>query len=603
MSFRVDLWNGINIIKTQYSSTLDKLTSFYNILVSYATFQKSHYKNLESLYKDYKDKFKDDYLLDKSFLLFIENLKSESECLQKSYQFLKEEVIKSLKDTLENEKFLFTGILGDGMQIIENFTKIKNNLINAQKNYNNSLKDFNDFISNIDESDLQSVLEGDTLLTSSSTEINMSLQLDRNNTNKKENKIQQRIAKKTKLIDKINENKNEYMAELKETNEVLGLYKDKYENVLQQLEEKYKLLLNSIHLILTTIVGHKINYNNEINIIYNSYMENNLNTINVDNELFEFIIRNATKEFPAYKYEFIPVKFDNKKLDINKYLNEFNLYSDKEVIRGKSHKNEETRSFTKRSYKKKNTCKNKNINIFELNAMRSNNANENKIKSNINNIEDYIEELITDKEENVNSMGESMDLEKIKNLLDKKNEEHLIYLENIFKILNKNRAKGNFLINRMSYNVFIQIFNYILDNYSNLDYILKNIIILSQTFYIFETENGKNQLISDKDKIKSKLFIQDGLKKNPIFKNPEIWHRVINYTLSTHVCIKDISQTVDKNERNNKLNAIAFNTLVSYLCDIKYFTDDKNVFDKIKYFYVKVYNLNEDLINKEINNK
>ena len=602
MSFRVDLWNGINIIKTQYSSTLDKLTSFYNILVSYNTFQKSHCKNLESLYKDNKDKFKDDYLLDNSFFLFLENLKSESECLRKSYQFLKEEVIESLKNTLENEKFLFIGIISDGMQIIENFTKIKNSLINAQKNYNNSLKDFNDFISNIDESELQSVLEGDTLLTTSSTEINMSLQLDRN-TYKKENKIQQRIAKKTKLVDKINENKNEYMAELKETNEVLSLYNDKYENVLQQLEEKYKILLNNIHLILTTIVGHKINYNNEINIIYNSYMENNLNTINVDNELMEFIIRNATKEFPSYKYEFIPIKFDNKKLDINKYLNELNLYSDKEVVRGKSHKNEETRGLAKRSYKKKNTCKTKNINIFELNSMRSNNANENKIKSNINNIVDYIEELITDKEENVNSMGESMDLEKIKDLLDKKNEENLIYLENIFKILNKNRAKGNFLINRISYNVFIQIFNYILDNYSNLDYILKNIIILSQTFYIFEKENGKNQLISDKDKIKSKVFIQDGLKKNPIFNNPEIWHRVINYTLSTHVCSKDISQTVDKNERNNKLNAIAFNTLVSYLCDIKYFTDDKNVFDKIKYFYVKVYNLNEDLVNKEINNK
>ena len=146
MSFRVDLWNGINIIKTQYSSTLDKLTSFYNILVSYNTFQKSHCKNLESLYKDNKDKFKDDYLLDNSFFLFLENLKSESECLRKSYQFLKEEVIESLKNTLENEKFLFIGIISDGMQIIENFTKIKNSLINAQKNYNNSLKYFNDYI-------------------------------------------------------------------------------------------------------------------------------------------------------------------------------------------------------------------------------------------------------------------------------------------------------------------------------------------------------------------------------------------------------------------------------------------------------------------------
>jgi hypothetical protein len=599
MSFRVDLWNGVNLVKTQITSTFEKMSNFYNILLSYSNFQKAHCKNLETLYKENKDKFKDDYLLDKSLLLFVENFKLESECLQKSYEFIQEEVLSSFKETLENEKTLFNDIINDGIQISENYELIKNNLIINQKNYHNSLKEFNDFILSVDDNELQSILYDEVNASQSvySKEMDRSLKLERDK-NIKENKNRPQILKKMKLIEKIKENKKEYMSSLKESNEFLYIYRDKYENILQSLEDKYKLLLNNIHLTLTTTIGHKINLNNEINIIYNSYMENNLNNINIDEEIMEFIIKNATKEFPRNKFEFIPVKIDNKKLDINKYLNDLSN-PQKEMRRGKSHKNEEQRAYNERAIKKKKTCIYKDINIMEVTPFKK--VNEFKLKTNIILIGDYIEDLITDDEENICFDEETMNLDKMKTFLDRNNAEHLMYLENIFKVFNKNRAKGNFLINKVSYDIFIGLFNLILNNFSNLDYILKNAIILSQTFYIFEKNNENSN--SDDNKTKTKIFIQNGLKNNPIFNNPEIWHRVINYTLSTHVTNKDLTQLVDKNEVNKKLNAIAFNILASYLCDIKYFTDDTNVFDKIKNYYIKVYNLNEDLINKEMDSK
>ena len=87
MSFRVDLWNGLSIIKNQFNITLNKISCLSNILFSYASCQKAHSKTLESLYKDTKDKdiFKSDYLLDRSISELINNFKSESEYYREYY--------------------------------------------------------------------------------------------------------------------------------------------------------------------------------------------------------------------------------------------------------------------------------------------------------------------------------------------------------------------------------------------------------------------------------------------------------------------------------------------------------------------------------------
>ena len=44
------------------------------------------------------------------------------------------------------------------------------------------------------------------------------------------------------------------------------------------------------------------------------------------------------------------------------------------------------------------------------------------------------------------------------------------------------------------------------------------------------------------------------------------------------------------------------NTLVSYLCDLKYFTNDETIFNEIKNYYIRVYKLDENSLNKAIEN-
>ena len=620
MSFRVDLWNGLSIIKTQFNSMLNKMTNLSEILLSYANYEKTFSKNLESLYKLNKDSIKVNYLLDNSFLDIINNFKFESEYHQEHYKFIKNNIIVSIKEITENLKSSFNDIYNEGNQIQENYVKIKNNLIIKQKNYNNSLKEFNNFISNLDENEIKIIIDNEETDFNRVNNLKVLKKMQTicipeksaNTFILDDNKnYKQLISKKEKLIDKINENKNEYISTLNEANIFLKDFNIKNENVLQSLEDKYKIILESYRSTFMTTMENSFQLLNKLNLLYTDFFENNLNKINIKNEIFEFIARNATKEFPLRKFEFISNKFDKNKnsyLDVNKYIkdnfgNEKNLNPGRK--RGNSAKKMDAQKFRRKSIKKLTRGINENETLY----LDSNEEIINyKIKSNIFLIEDFISELITnngEEEKNIladeinnESQNNIIDINKIKSLIDKENKDNLIYLENLINFLNNERGKGNFLINKKSYNILIDIFKFILDKYSSYDFILKNIIILSQTFYTFEID--KNQLNFSSDK--KKIFIQNGLKNNPIFNNEETWHRVINYTLSINAFNKDISQPIDKNEINNKLKILSHNTLISYLCDLQYFTDDKTIFNKIKSFYVKAYQLDEEEINKDLKN-
>jgi hypothetical protein len=630
MSFRVDLWNGVNVIKQQYSQTLAKISNLYNILMAYASYEKVYSKNLESLYKDYINLFKDESLLDKSLQTLVNNFRLESECHKQHYKHIKKNVAMSLKEITDKEKSESNNLFNEGALIQDNLAKIKNNLINKQKTYNNNLKEFYSFVSNFNASELISVLEMENKASSSkkvgaSVVVSNDLNLNRfstmepeSNINKLINNInsinKQHILKRQKLGEKIYESKNEYTSLLNEANSSINLYKTRLENVLQSLEEKYQFLLSNIRSTLTTTVDNRLNLLNKVSLLNNTYLEENLKNINVKNEILEYIQKNATKEFPIYKFEFITNKFDNKNPNIdiiNKYLNE-NLEAEMNIEiglkRDRSRKKTDIRPVRKRSVNKKNTGNKKENAILILeNDNISQDIKKYKIRNNINLLEDYFDELIISKDDEDENNFENndeienesikmMDIDNIKSLIDKKNNDHQIYLENLIKILNNHRSKGNFLLTKKSYDIFIDIFTFILTNYPMVDFLLKNIIILAQTFYKFEDD--KYQLSFSNDK--KKIFLQSGLKNNKIFNNPETWHRAINFTLASHVYNKDISQVIDKNEMNNKLNVLVYNTLVAYLCDLKYFTDDEIVFEQVKNFYVKTYQLDGNKISQEV---
>jgi hypothetical protein len=422
-----------------------------------------------------------------------------------------------------------------------------------------------------------------------------------NNNNCSNNIDKQLIAKKQKLFDKIYESKKEYITSLDEANDFLNIHKDKLEKVLNSLEGKYYSLIRGMHCALSTLVNHKISLLNKDYTLYKPYIDNNLNYINDENEVNEFIIKNATKEFPVSKFEFIPYKLESKNITNQKifqFLKEkLEIEESHEIGRTKSRKKTDINDFQKKVFKKKNTDDKTQNNILVL----ENNIKSLKSKKNKYLIEDFIEEVIIDKDDNNKKDGIEIstnfvddnstimnDLNKIKLLLiDEKDEDYLLYLNCLIKIINKFRAKGNFVLIKKSYDILIDIFNFLLNHFPTLDFVLKNIIIFSQTFYYLDNNN--------------KIFLQYGLKNHLILNKSETWHRVINFTLSGHISNKDLSIINDKKETNSKLHILALNTLVAYLCDIKYFSGDENLFNKVKNFYVRVYQLDEQIVIDEVN--
>jgi hypothetical protein len=148
------------------------------------------------------------------------------------------------------------------------------------------------------------------------------------------------------------------------------------------------------------------------------------------------------------------------------------------------------------------------------------------------------------------------------------------------------RSKGHFLIGEKAYNEILSLFFIILNQEQKNYYILKNVLILSQTFY--------------KIKDNKKVYLQQGMKGSKVFMNPETWHRVINYSMNLSCSSMDLTQT--KEDMIKKINKEANVIIMAYLCDIKQYTNDDEVFDEVKNYYVKVYNLDEEMINKEVEN-
>ena len=227
----------------------------------------------------------------------------------------------------------------------------------------------------------------------------------------------------------------------------------------------------------------------------------------------------------------------------------------------------------------------------ELNYTSLNNINnrfnqkdrESQLKTNVTYIEFFIDKLMI-------KVGETKrnEIDKFKNIFLVNKNENSIYFDSFIKALNEYRAKGKYVICDLCYDVLVEVFKFMLDNFPEYDNLLKNILILSQTFC---------KLSQNSDK---KIYIQKGIRNHKIFSSSKLWHRVINYTLGQYINNKDLTVKVDKEEIDKKLYVLAQNTLIAYLCDLKCFTDDENVFNEVKKFYCEIYKLDENEIDNNV---
>jgi hypothetical protein len=236
--------------------------------------------------------------------------------------------------------------------------------------------------------------------------------------------------------------------------------------------------------------------------------------------------------------------------------------------------------------------KNENININNTDKNKNKNNDSNskiveKQKEIINNIK-YIEKFVnklTNGEQDLEN-----DINKIKTILQN-NKEKYIYSENFLKGLDSYRSHGNYILNEKSYEYFLNLFSFILDNFKNNDFIIKNIIILSQTFYKIRP-GSKNP----------KYYILYSISNHSIFNKSETWHKIINYSLTNYSVNKDLSIKMEKEQREKKLNEHIFNILVENLSIMKVFRVNEKIFNEVKNYYIQVYGIDKELVKKEINN-
>ena len=586
MSFCIDLWNGVNIIKDKYTNMRRELRSFANFLTKYNTYELQHCKNLDSLFNEFKEQKTQKNItnFDKARNNLVEMINYES---QTKKTFLDEvlKIVKKINIFLQDLKNPSNEI----SDLTDNFDKEIDKLNSKKEMFFTQCKEISSLLSQFE---LENKLN------------------DKNS--------EQKISK---VLNKLIKTRDDYLLSINETNIKRNTYNKKVEELLDKYELEHRNLLKCCFECLNEFKTKKYELANDINKKERSDFLNIFNKLKEDEEVTEFIINNATKEFPMVQIEFCPFK----KKDFETFLNS--------KYHNKLKKNDLNKIMT--------TIKNyfQNNNIFPLNFIQTGinrvvkqqresffsarlsifqkgNSNENKeitrdknskdkeinIIKNYELIKNIVNELVTDNkikifeskyviEGDISKLLEEQNkpknindkIKELKLLIDEKNESHLVYIEALIKTLSYIRSKGCFEIKEETFNIITDIFKTILEQNMNDDYILKNILILAQTFYKIEN--------------KVKIYLHEGIKGNKVLNSPKTWHRCINYSMK--LANKDLIVNNNK-EYIEKIDKEAYATVITYLCDLKAFTDDEEVYKAVSYFYIKLYNLKEEDIKETV---
>ena len=597
MSFSSDLWNGFDMLRKNFLQTYNKIKHFYEMMFSFASLEKNHSKNLEILYEQNKDLFNSDEILLLPSKTFISSLKIESEYHKYYYNNIFDNVLSPLKNIIDNKRTLITKIFCDGMKNTKKFNNIIQNIILKQDNYYNSCKDLSLCLSEIEIYTINS------------------------ESKKKQNVSKVLINKKEKALEKLNRTQNEYLNIITESNVILKDYNLKTDALLNDLEKEFTHISTCIKECLINYSKNKIQLYKDILDMTNHGLNTCYEKIDIENSINNFVLNNATKEFKYHKFEYNPFKLnninknllfkdikDNTKFQPNDYdriiqkIQKFFVDnkitgSDSDYIERMinslkkiklelsikydllldSDKNEENKNLIIQFPKNEN---NNNI-IIPNNNNKLVVDKEKEIMNNIKTVENFINKLTSGEIELDNDISE------IKALLQKK--ENYIYIEHIIRGINNYRSHGNYILKDITYEYFLNLFIFILERYNNNDYIIKNLLTFAQTFYKIKTDN-KNP----------KYYILYSISNNAIFNKIEIWHKIINYSLTNYAVNKDLSNKMEKEEREKKLEEHIFNILVENLSVMKLFSVNDKTYDEVRDYYVQIYKIDYQKLNKEI---
>ena len=223
--------------------------------------------------------------------------------------------------------------------------------------------------------------------------------------------------------------------------------------------------------------------------------------------------------------------------------------------------------------------------IKELNKNTNNNTINDKNKENENNI---------NKDNNGNENENKNDNKKDYSITQEEIEELSKQIEDkgnraiFFREMHSFRKNGQFEIPEREFNILCDLFDKIatLIKNENDSLSMSNIIILSQTYYKLENNN--------------KIYIQQIIKKNKIFKEKEFWDDYVNSTILKEVqknINKDINdpKIVDqKSMENKKYEKIIFSQIVPLLNNMIDFGLDDTIIKSIIQTIISYYKINEE---------
>ena len=615
MSFNVDLWNGFEVIKSSFDSNLNKLNQLINILDSYSFFIKEYYTNLFNLYSSTNKIInKDNSTFDNLLYLLLISFKTESEYYENHYNLINKS-LQETKERIEKIKLNIQQYFQSYEINKENFNNALNNLISKQENFYESCKEL--------------------CLNIAQEETNKIFIENQNNINNKKRSstenLKIKIEKKETPLDCVFLAKSNYIKFIFESNKLRENYNNNTENILLKLENQYKDILYYFECLMKIYINDKIMIHNKILTLNNNNNEKTFKNINYETIFNDFIENNVTKEFPMIKLEFIPFKLTKNIFENNQKLNNYNELKKEEQNKifnliknyiSENNINLYESDFSKiflKSKEQQNLLKSNEVNLdetktiieideddFEIIKSKKKKEIEKK-KKNFNFIKNFINTLVIEEtesnkkeekeDENVIDIDESIKYNKIlvkfMDLISPKNKEKFEYLNAFIQFLTIVRVKGFFKLNPYVYQIFINIFTYILMNYKNSYDYVRNIILLSQTFYKGDDENPDDV----------KIYLLNGLKNHSVFKEPQTWHRAINYSLS--LSIKNSSlyklEIQNKEDYYKNLDKIVLNIFISYLYDMRISTTDLKVYEKVKHFYSKIYKLDEKMVDEQVN--
>ena len=615
MSFNIDLWNGFEVIKSSFDSNLNKLNQLINILDSYSFFIKEYYTNLFNLYSSTNKIInKDNSTFDNLLYLLLISFKTESEYYENHYNLINKS-LQETKERIEKIKLNIQQYFQSYEINKENFNNALNNLISKQENFYESCKEL--------------------CLNIAQEETNKIFIENQNNINNKKRSstgnLKIKIEKKETPLDCVFLAKSNYIKFIFESNKLRENYNNNTENILLKLESQYKDILYYFECLMKIYINDKIMIHNKILTLNNNNNGKTFKNINYETIFNDFIENNVTKEFPMIKLEFIPFKLTKNIFENNQKLNNYNELKKEEQNKifnliknyiSENNINLYESDFSKiflKSKEQQNLLKSNEVNLdetktiieideddFEIIKSKKKKEIEKK-KKNFNFIKNFINTLVIEEtesnkkeekeDENVIDIDESIKYNKIlvkfMDLISPKNKEKFEYLNAFIQFLTIVRVKGFFKLNPYVYQIFINIFTYILMNYKNSYDYVRNIILLSQTFYKGDDENPDDV----------KIYLLNGLKNHSVFKEPQTWHRAINYSLS--LSIKNSSlyklEIQNKEDYYKNLDKIVMNIFISYLYDMRISTTDLKVYEKVKHFYSKIYKLDEKMVDEQVN--